>query len=159
MNLKTADLCDEYTAEIEVAAPIFTDYGGVRAFGGKIVTLKIHEDNVLVRQAFEKPGQGQVLVIDGGGSLRCALVGDQLASLAHKNGWAGVIVYGCIRDAEEIGQTPLGVKALNTNPLKSAKKGVGEQDIPVTFAHVTFRPGHYVYADQDGIIVSPRQLI
>ena len=114
-EIRTTDLCDEHP-DILVADPIFRDYGGARLFHGRITTVKVHEDNVLVRKALEEPGQGRVLVVDGGGSLRCALLGDNIAAMAHENGWAGVIVHGCIRDAEAIGQIPIGVKALATLP-------------------------------------------
>lgn len=159
MQIHTADLCDQYASEIQVAAPLFTSYGAVRAFGGKIVTVKVFEDNVLVRAALTEPGAGQVLVVDGGGSLRCALVGDQLAQLAQTNGWAGILVYGCIRDAQAIAGIAIGVRALNTHPLKSVKRGEGQRDIPVAFAGITLHPGHYLYADEDGIIVAARQLL
>ena len=159
MQIQTADLCDQYAADIHVAEPVFNDYGGVRAFSGPIATVKVYEDNVLVRAALETAGAGRVLAVDGGGSQRCALLGDQLASLAHANGWAGVLVYGCIRDSRAIAQIAIGVKALNTNPLKSAKRGSGERDVPVTFAGITFVPGHYLYADEDGVVVSARALL
>lgn len=159
MNIKTADLCDQHATDIQVVDPIFSDYGGARAFGGKIVTLKIFEDNVLVREALSEDGAGRVLVIDGGGSLRCALVGDQLAELAYAHDWSGIVVYGCIRDSEEIGQISIGVKALRTHPLRSVKRGEGQRAIPVTFAGVTFIPGHYLYADSDGIIVADSALL
>lgn len=155
---RTADLCDAHPDAVLVADPIFRDYGGVRVFHGRVATVKVHEDNVLVRKTLEEPGGGRVLVVDGGGSLRCALVGDQLAAIAHQNGWAGLVVYGCIRDAEEIARIPIGVKALATNPRKSAKKGAGERDIPVTFAGVTFAPAGFVYADDDGVIYAQEPL-
>lgn len=159
MTFQTADLCDAHEGSIRVVAPMFRSFGGRRAFGGAIATLKVFEDNSLVRTALEGSGNGRVLVVDGGGSLRCALVGDQLALLGVKNGWAGVIVYGCIRDSRPIGEMALGVFALATHPLKSIKKGVGELDIPVTFGGVTFIPGQYVYADEDGVIVSDMALL
>jgi len=159
VQIHTADLCDQYASQIQVAAPLFTGYGAVRAFGGKIVTVKVFEDNVLVRAALTEPGAGQVLVVDGGGSLRCALVGDQLAHLAQTNGWAGILVYGCIRDAQAIAGIAIGVRALNTHPLKSIKRGEGQRDLPVTFAGITLHPGHYLYADEDGIIEAARQLL
>lgn len=159
MEFQTADLCDANEGTIRVVAPMFRSYGGRKAFGGAIATLKVFEDNSLVRTALEGPGNGKVLVIDGGGSMRCALVGDQLGVLAVKNGWAGVIVYGCIRDSRAIGTMALGAFALGTHPLKSIKKGVGEADIPVTFGGVTFVPGEYVYADEDGVVVSPTSLL
>jgi regulator of ribonuclease activity A len=158
MAAKTADLYDQHPSEVKVAEPLFRDYGGVPVFQGQIVTLKIHEDNSLVRQALEQAGAGKVLVVDGGGSVRCALVGDQLAVLAYKNGWAGLVVFGAIRDAAEIGEIEIGLKALNTNPTKSLKRGEGQRDIPVTFAGVTFTPGHYLYADRDGLLVAEQEL-
>ena len=109
--------------------------------------------------ALEKPGEGRILVVDGGGWLRCALVGDVLAGLAHRNGWAGLVVYGCIRDSEAIASVAIGVKALGTHPRKSAKKGAGDRDIPVTFSGVTFAPGDHVYADRDGIVVATEHLL
>lgn len=157
-RLGTADLCDAHGDRVRVVEPMFRDFGAVRVFEGSIATVKCHEDNSLVRAALEEPGNGRVLVVDGGGSKRCALVGDQLAVLGVKNGWAGVIVYGCIRDSAAIGALPLGVRALDTNPRKSVKKGAGDRDIPITFGGVTFVPGQYVYADEDGIIVADTKL-
>lgn len=158
-EFKTADLCDEFGPAVQVAEPLFRDYGGATAFGGQIVTVKVFEDNVRVRQTLETPGQGRVLVVDGGGSTRCALVGDRLAQLACDNGWAGIVVHGCIRDAAEIGAIPIGLKALNTVPRRSDKGGQGEREVPVRFAGVTFTPGHYLYADPDGVIVAGRELL
>lgn len=158
MNNKTTDICDAHSDKLRIASPIFLSYGGRKVFEGRVVTLKVFEDNSLVRQALEESGEGRVLVVDGGGSMRCALLGDQLAELGHKNRWAGVIVYGCIRDAADIGRIDIGVKALNTHPLKSVKKGVGDRDVPVTFAGLTFRPGDYLYADEDGIVVADERL-
>ena len=159
MTLATADLCDQHEGEVRVAEPIFRAYGGTLAFGGPIATVKVFEDNVLVRQALSDKGAGRVLVVDGGGSLRCALVGDQIAVLARDNGWAGIVVYGCIRDSLAINELPIGVRALGTHPLKSIKKGAGDRGIPVTFAGVTFVPGHHLYADADGVIVSLEALL
>lgn len=162
MSFKTPDLCDQYEAElgksVRVVAPMFQRYGGRAAFSGEIVTLKIFEDNTLVREIFNEPGNGKVLVIDGGGSLRCALVGDQLAILAQKNGWEGVVVYGCIRDSGDINSIDIGVRALNTHPQKTVKKGIGERNLPVTFGGVTFHPGEWLYADEDGVLVSGKSL-
>jgi regulator of ribonuclease activity A len=159
MEIQTADLCDANEGNVQVVSPMFRSYGARRAFGGRIATLKVFEDNSLVRATLEQPGDGKVLVVDGGGSMRCALVGDQLALLAVKNGWAGVIVYGCIRDSNAIGAMDLGVFALGTHPLKSIKKGAGDRDIVVSFGGVTFTPGQYLYADEDGVIVSPVPLL
>jgi regulator of ribonuclease activity A len=158
MPFATTDLCDEFGAEVRVAEPLFRDWGGALSFAGPIETLRVFEDNALVRAALETPGRGRVLVVDGGGSLRRALVGGNLAALAHRNGWSGIVVHGCIRDAAEVAGTPLGVKALNTVPRKSATAGAGERGVPVTFAGVTFVPGAHLYADRDGIVVSDRDL-
>lgn len=156
--IKTADLYDNHAHIVYVAEPFFRDFGGRRAFHGPIATVQVFEDNVLVRAALETAGNGRILVVDGGGSLRCALVGDVLAQLAIDNGWTGIIVNGCIRDAAEIAQMPLGVKALAATPRKSMKKGAGQTAVPVTFAGVTFTPDHYLYADADGILVSAQKL-
>lgn len=163
MSFKTPDLCDQFETELgkslRVVAPIFKRYGGRSNFSGRIVTLKLFEDNSLVRTAFAEGGKGKVLVIDGGGSLRCALVGDQLAILAQQNGWEGVVVYGCIRDSADINGIDIGVRALDTHPQKSIKKNVGDRDIAVTFGGVTFNPGEYLYVDEDGILVSAQALL
>ncbi len=156
--MNTADICDKYANEVRIVESIFINYGGKGAFWGQITTLKVFEDNTLVRQILEEPGTGRVLVIDGGGSLRCALVGDRLAALAQQNGWRGIVVYGCIRDAWEIAKISIGVKALNTHPLKSEKGGAGRRDIPVRFASATFTPGAFLYADADGIVLAKRDL-
>lgn len=158
MQLRTADLCDKYMDRLRIVSPLFHDYGKKKVFNGKIVTLKLFEDNVLVKEQLQNDGTEKVLVVDGGGSLRCALLGDNLAMLAKNNRWEGIIVYGCIRDSFEISGIDLGVKALNTCPVKSIKKGEGDVDIPVTFAGVTFVPGNFVYADEDGIVVSAEAL-
>lgn len=159
MTFKTADLCDEHASAVEIAEPIFRDFGGQKSFHGPIATLKVFEDNTLVRQALETAGEGRVLVVDGGGSTRCALVGDVLAQLAVDHGWAGLVVYGCIRDSAAIAELPLGLKALHAVPNKSQKRGEGQRDLPVRFAGVTFKPGHYLYADSDGVIVAAEPLI
>lgn len=159
MAFATADLCDQFGAEVRVAEPVFHDWGGAASFAGPIETLRVFEDNALVRQALETAGQGRVLVVDGGGSLRSALVGGNLAALAHRNGWTGIIVHGCIRDAAELAATPVGVKALAAIPRKSAKAGSGERGVPVAFAGVTFAPGAWLYADRDGIVVADRDLV
>ncbi|MBL8251882.1 MAG: ribonuclease E activity regulator RraA, partial [Candidatus Competibacter sp.] len=118
MDFKTTDLCDEFSDRLQVAEPLFGDYGGEALFCGSIATLKVFEDNSLVRTALEEPGKGRVLVVDGGGSMRCALLGDQLAELAEENDWVGVVVNGCIRDSAAIAEIGIGVKALGVHPLK-----------------------------------------
>lgn len=156
---QTADLSDEHEDKVSVVSPMFRSYGGRSAFYGPIATLKLFEDNALVRATLETPGNGRVLVVDGGGSMRCALVGDQLGVLAVKNGWAGVVVYGCIRDSKALSSMDLGVFALGTHPKKSIKRNTGEAELPVTFGGVTFVPGHYLYADEDGVLVSATPLL
>ena len=158
MPYKTTDLCDDYSGILQIAEPIFGDFGGITSFSGAIATVKTFEDNSLVREMLESAGDGRVLVVDGGGSMRCALLGDNLAQFAMDNGWRGVVVNGCTRDAEDIGDTPLGVKALDTHPPKSVKRDYGQTDVAVTFAGITFTPGHYLYADLDGLVVSPEEL-
>jgi len=158
MSLATTDLSDAHADSVEHAAPIFRDFGGKLAFSGPIATLKLFEDNALVRKTLEGPGEGRVLVVDGGGSLRCALFGGNLAELAVRNGWAGVVINGCVRDMAEIGAAQVGVKALAAHPKRSERRGLGDVNVPVRFAGVTFRPGEWLYADQDGIILSATKL-
>lgn len=155
----TADLSDEYGDEVQVLLPGFMDYGARMRFCGPVATLKVHEDNSLVRQALEQSGGGRVLVVDGGGSMRCALLGDNLARLARDNGWEGVVISGCIRDSATIAGIDLGVKALGTHPRRSHKRGEGQRDIPVSFAGVTIAPGMHLYADEDGMLISDRSLL
>lgn len=154
----TADLCDAHEGKTRVAAPIFRSYGGKTSFRGTIATLKLFEDNGLVRQTLDTPGAGRVLVIDGGGSLRCALLGDQLAALAVRNGWAGIVIWGCIRDSVAIASMDLGVLALATHPQKTVKKNLGDAGVTVSFAGIDFVPGAWLYADADGVIVAAEQL-
>ncbi len=154
----TADLCDDHPDRVQVCEPAFHMYGGKRAFYGPISTIFCFEDNSRVKEAVEGPGDGRVLVVDGGGSRRRALLGDKLGLAAVRNGWAGAIIYGCIRDSAELGRMDLGIRALGTMPLRSDKRGEGERDVPVRFAGVTFRPGEFVYVDEDGIIVSAAPL-
>ncbi len=158
MTFTTADLYDKYGDDLKVALPIFKDYGAKRIFHGPISTVKAYEDNTLVRTALEEPGEGRILIVDGDESLRCAMLGDMLAKLGMENGWSGIIVFGCIRDADVIATIDIGVKALNTNPRKSLKRGLGDRDIPVSFAGITFNAGEYVYADTDGVIVSEKKI-
>jgi regulator of ribonuclease activity A len=161
MNFTTSDLCDQYADRyhLQIAEPLFKSFGAANAFWGAITTLKTFEDNVLLRSVLEEPAEDRVLVVDGGGSHRCALMDDHLARLACGNGWRGIIVYGCIRDSVKIAQLPIGVRALHTHPLKSHKRGGGERDILITFAGVNFRSGHYLYADEDGIVVAEERLL
>ena len=158
MHYITPDLCDAYSELVEVVEPMFSNFGGRDSFGGEIVTLKCFEDNSLVREQAEQDGHGKVLVVDGGGSLRCALLGDMIAEKAAKNGWEGMVIFGCVRDVDVLAQTDLGVQALASHPLKTEKRGLGDLNKAVTFGGVTFKPGEFIYADNNGIIVSPSAL-
>jgi regulator of ribonuclease activity A len=151
----TTDLCDEHP-EAQVCEPVFRSFGGRRAFCGPITTLKVFEDNTLVKQAVEGPGEGRVLVVDGGGSRRCGLVGGNLAVSAAANGWAGIVVYGCIRDADELAGQAIGIRALAAFPRRS-ERGLhsGQAGRPVVFAGVVFREGEWLCADSDGVVVLP----
>ncbi|KAK4439623.1 putative 4-hydroxy-4-methyl-2-oxoglutarate aldolase 3 [Sesamum alatum] len=162
-SLATAELCDTNAAllasgDIRVLPPIFKIYGQSRAFSGPIATLKVFEDNVLVRELLETRGEGRVLVIDGGGSMRCALVGGNLGQLAQNMGWTGIVVNGCIRDVDEINGCDIGVRALASHPQKSNKKGIGERHIPIHIAGTVIRDGEWLYADSDGILISKTEL-
>ncbi len=163
MTFATCDLCDANEdrladGSLHVLPPVFRDFGKHARFAGPARTLKVFEDNVLVRAALETPGEGSVLVVDGGGSLRCALVGGNLGALAQKNGWAGIVVYGCVRDSAELKQCEIGIRALASHPRRSIRKGVGERDLAVDIAGVSVRPGEWVYADEDGMLVSRTKL-
>jgi len=158
MHYITPDLCDAYPDLVQVVEPMFSNFGGRDSFGGEIVTVKCFEDNSRVKELAELDGSGKVMVVDGGGSLRCALLGDMIAERAAHNGWQGVVIYGCVRDVDMLAQTDLGVQALASHPLRSKRRGAGDLDLAVTFAGITFRPGEFVYADNNGIIVSPSPL-
>lgn len=155
----TADLCDAHSDKLSIVAPMFLRFGARAAFAGQIRTVKVFEDNALVRQTLSASGNGNVLVVDGGGSMRCALVGDQLALLAQQNNWSGLLVYGCVRDSVELSKIDVGIHALNTHPLRSSRNGIGDVDVPVAFAGVKFMPGHRLYADADGIVVAAEALL
>jgi len=154
----TPDLCDDYPELVQAVEPLFSNFGGREVFGGQIVTVKCFEDNSRVKELVATQGNDRVMVVDAGGSMLRACLGDMLAEQASANGWSGIIIYGCIRDVDEIMATEIGVQALGVHPMKTEKKGVGEIDLAVTFGSVTFRPGDYVYADNNGIIVSPKAL-
>jgi regulator of ribonuclease activity A len=148
----TADLLDEHP-DAAVSTLAFRQFGGLASVDGVIATVRCLEDNVLVKQRVAEPGAGRVLVVDGGGSLRVALVGDNVAGLARDNGWAGLIVHGCVRDSAALRDLSIAIKALGTHPKPSSKSGGGELDVPVTFGGVTFHPGARVVSDDDGIAV------
>ncbi|PKQ03904.1 MAG: ribonuclease [Alphaproteobacteria bacterium HGW-Alphaproteobacteria-11] len=154
----TTDLSDAHGALVQHAAPVFRDYGGRIAFSGPVTTLRVRDDNALVRTAVEGKGEGRVLVVDNGGRMECALFGGNLGKLAEENGWAGVVVHGCVRDTMELRACAIGVKALAAHPKRSAREGKGEKDVEVGFAGLTIRPGHWLYADADGIILAETKL-
>jgi regulator of ribonuclease activity A len=156
MTLSTPDLCDALGDQVRVAEPLFRDFGGVRRFAGEVETLRVFEDNVLVRATLETPGRGRVLVVDGGGSLRTALVGGKLAALAAANGWSGLVIYGAVRDVAELGAAGVGIKALAACPRMSGKTGAGDRGVPVTFAGVALRPGNFLWSDENGILAADR---
>src|SRR6201996_7060224 len=154
MSFTTADLCDAHEDQLtqgtlRVLEPVFHLFSRAECFSGEVVTLKVFEDNTLVRATLEEKGAGRVLVIDGGGSLRCALVGGNLGKLGEKNGWAGIVVYGCVRDVLELNECNIGIVALATHPQRSEKRGGGERDVPVRLPGSVVRPGEWEYADSD----------
>jgi regulator of ribonuclease activity A len=158
MSFATVDLVDAYQDRLSSCEVQFRQFGARRSFAGRIRTIRTSEDNALVRRVLESPGEGAVLVVDGGGSLRTALVGDVIAGLAVRNGWSGLVLWGAVRDVERLADLDLGIKALGTNPMRSAKNGLGEVDVPVRFGGVVFTPGAMLYSDDDGIVVSETPL-
>lgn len=159
MPFKTTDLYDDHLEDLQVAAPIFRDFGGRAKFHGRIVTLKALEDNTYLKAAFETDGAGKVLVVDSAASMRCAMMGDVMAALGASNGWEGVVINGCIRDSADVAKVDIGVKALGTIPRKTVKRDQGVRDIPLRFADVQFNPGDYLYADEDGIVLSKTKIV
>lgn len=157
MSWTTPDLCDLHP-DVQVAEPLFRDFGGSRRFAGRIVTIRCFEDNSRVREQVGSDGRGKVLVVDGGASVRKSLFGDMLAELAVGNGWSGLLINGGVRDVEALAALPLGVKALAATPMKTEKRGLGEVGVPVNFAGVDFVPGHWLYADANGVIVAATEL-
>ena len=153
MDFRTADLVDRHGEALQSCDLQLRQFGGRRRFHGPVRTVACFQDNVMVRRVLSEPGGGAVLVVDGQGSLHTALVGDLIAGLAQANGWAGLVVNGAVRDVEALGALDIGIKALGSNPRKSAKLGAGQLDVPVTFGGVTFRPGAQLYSDEDGVVV------
>jgi len=154
----TADLVDAHGEHVRSCAVQFRQFGGRGRFFGRVRTLKTFEDNALIKQTLSAAGEGAVLVVDGHASLRCALVGDVIAALALQNGWAGLVIWGVVRDSVALARLDLGIKALGTNPCRSAKHGTGALDVPVSFGGAEFRPGDWLYSDEDGILLSERRL-
>jgi len=152
------DICDDFIEEISILEPLFSDFGGKSKFSGEIATIKCFEDNSLVRDAVRSEGRGRVLVVDGGGSMRHALLGDLLAAAAAENGWQGLLINGCVRDVEILETIDLGVKALNCYPVKTEKRGEGKLDVNVTFAGARIQPGNFLYSDANGVVIASHNL-
>lgn len=159
MSFATADLVDAHADVVRSCDAQFRQYGGRAQFCGPIRTIKCFEDNGLIKQTLATPGNGSVLVVDGGASLRSALVGDMIGGSAQRNGWSGLVIWGVVRDTVALAGLDIGIKALGSNPWKSVKDGVGQVDVLVSFGGVEFQRGAWVYSDEDGIVVSPRNLL
>ncbi|MBD9478187.1 ribonuclease E activity regulator RraA [Pseudoxanthomonas sp. PXM02] len=157
MTWTTPDLCDQFP-DVQVAEPVFRSFGGQPRFAGPAVTVKCLNDNSRVRELAMTPGEGRVIVVDGGGSLRRALLGDLIAGNAVKNGWSGFVIFGCVRDVEVLATLPLGVQALASHPMKTDRRDLGEVDVPVSFAGVSVTPGDWIYADANGVLVANAEL-
>ncbi|MFD2177031.1 ribonuclease E activity regulator RraA [Veronia pacifica] len=158
MEYNTSELCDMFLDQVDVLEPMFSSYGGRNSFGGMITTIKCFEDNGLIRNTASTNGEGKVMLIDGGGSLRRALVDADIVSLAVENGWEGLIVYGCVRDVDAIDEMDIGIQALASIPVGAEDQGTGDIDLPVNFGGVTFLPEDHVYADTTGVILSPEPI-
>jgi len=157
--LSTCDISDKLYPNIQYLEPVYKSFGLKKSFSGQIVTVKCYEDNSLVEEALNSNGKGSVLVIDAGGSMKCAILGDKRASDAIKNEWEGIIIFGLIRDSVAINLMPIGIRALGVCPLKSVKKGIGKRNLNVSFSNVKFTPNEYIYADEDGVIVTKNKVI
>ncbi|EOX4190837.1 ribonuclease E activity regulator RraA [Vibrio cholerae] len=158
MEYNTSALCDIYLDQVDVVEPMFSNFGGCASFAGQITTIKCYEDNGLIRETLEQDGLGRILLIDGGGSLRRALVDAELAALAEENEWEGIVVYGSVREVDELEEMSIGIQAIASIPVGATSQGIGEVDIPVNFGGVTFLPEDYLYADNTGIIISQEPL-
>lgn len=158
MEYNTSELCDMFIDVVDVVEPMFSNYGGCSSFGGSISTVKCFEDNGLITEALQQDGEGKVLLVDGGGSLRRALIDANIAELAVANNWEGIIVYGTVRDVDTLEEMDLGIQAIASIPVGADSNGVGELEIPVNFGGVTFLPGDHIYADNTGVILSPEPL-
>ncbi|OAJ93709.1 ribonuclease E activity regulator RraA [Vibrio bivalvicida] len=158
MEYNTSALCDIYLEQVDVVEPMFSNFGGCASFAGQITTVKCYEDNGLIREILEQDGLGRVLLVDGGGSLRRALIDAELSSLAEENEWEGIVVYGCVREVDELEDMSIGIQAIAAIPVGAAPQGIGEVDVPVNFGGVTFLPEDYLYADNTGVILSQEPL-
>ncbi|WP_159656277.1 ribonuclease E activity regulator RraA [Vibrio atypicus] len=158
MEYNTSALCDIYLEQVDVVEPMFSNFGGSASFAGQITTVKCFEDNGLIRDILEQDGLGRVLLVDGGGSLRRALIDAELAALAEENEWEGIVVYGCVREVDELEDMSIGIQALASIPVGATSQNIGEVDVPVNFGGVTFLPEDYLYADNTGVILSQEPL-
>lgn len=159
-DMMTTDLSDAHADKaLRYLAPGYQDFGGKTRFHGPAKTLVTFEDNTKLRAAVEMPGEGRVLVVDGGGSMNCALFGGNLAKLAAQNGWAGILIHGCVRDRAELAAEAVGIKALASHPKKTEKRNLGTFDVSLRFSGVTIHPGDWIYADEDGVVISDRELM
>ena len=158
MTYSIPDLCDEFLPQLQVLEPLLSNFGGRQKFCGEIVTVKCFEDNSVIKDTLGTKGRGRILVVGGGGSLRCALLGDILAAMAAENGWQGLVIHGCVRDVEILKSIDIGIRALNRHPVRSNKRNSGLANVPVRFAGARFQPGQYLYADENGIVVAECKL-
>ncbi|PSW19258.1 ribonuclease E activity regulator RraA [Photobacterium sanctipauli] len=158
MEYNTSELCDIYLDKVDVVEPMFSSYGGRSSFGGQVTTIKCFEDSGVIRSVLEENGAGRVLLIDGGGSLRRALVDADLAQLAANNEWEGLIIYGCVRHVDDLDELEVGIHAMASIPVGADEQGIGEVDVAVNFGGVTFLPEDHIYADNTGVILSPEPL-
>ena len=158
MEYNTSALCDIYSEQVDVVEPMFSNFGGRASFAGQITTVKCFEDNGLIRETLDQDGIGRVLLIDGGGSWRRALVDAEMAALAEENEWEGIVVYGCVREVDELEEMNIGIQAIASIPAGSPATGTGDTDVPVNFGGVTFLPEDYLYADNTGVILSQEPL-
>ena len=158
MEYNTSALCDIYSEQVDVVEPMFSNFGGSASFAGQLTTVKCFEDNGIIRSILEEDGEGRVLLIDGGGSLRRALIDAEIAALAEDNNWEGIIVYGCVREVDELEDMSIGIQALASIPVSAVNQNIGEIDVPVNFGGVTFLPEDYLYADNTGILISQEAL-
>jgi regulator of ribonuclease activity A len=158
MEYNTSALCDMYIDQVDVVEPMFSNFGGRTSFAGQITTIKCFEDNGLIREVLEQEGLGRILLIDGGGSLRRALVDAEIATIAEENEWEGIVVFGSVREIDDLEEMNIGIQAIASIPVGAVSQSIGESDIPVNFGGVTFLPDDYLYADSTGIIISPEIL-
>lgn len=158
MEYNTSALCDIYQDQVDVVEPMFSNFGGLTSFAGQLTTVKCFEDNGIIRSILQEDGTGRVLLIDGGGSLRRALIDAEIAALAEENDWEGLVVYGCVREIDDLEEMEIGIQAIASIPVGASQNNIGEVDVPVNFGGVTFLPEDYLYADNTGVIISQEPL-